>query len=146
MSNAHITLVFDDQVRPDTTGVYCLLALQQLAEVHHVRPAQMATLQGGEFDLYLSIDDGLDYRLPQHFAPRRWAIDTHLNPDRIVRRAREVDLTFAAQRDGVALLRREGVECAGWLPLACDPSVHRRHYVPKDVDISFVGHINCPER
>ena len=30
-----------------------------------------------------------------------------------------------------------------WLPLACDPGVHRKHDVAKQYDISFVGRF-CP--
>ena len=39
--------------------------------------------------------------------------------------------------------RAAGIESAVWLPLACDPDVHRKHDVPKPYDISFVGR-RCP--
>src|SRR5207302_6229502 len=51
------------------------------------------------------------------------------------------DFVFAAQRDGAERLRAEGIESATWLPLACDPAIHRRHEVPRAYDVAFVGHI-----
>ena len=48
---------------------------------------------------------------------------------------------FAAQRDGVELLRGIGVSSASWLPLACDPDVHRKHELAKQYDVAFVGNI-----
>ena len=48
---------------------------------------------------------------------------------------------FAAQRDGVELLRGIGVRSASWLPLACGPEIHRKHDVAKQYDVAFVGNI-----
>src|SRR5262249_24363784 len=47
----------------------------------------------------------------------------------------------AAQRDGAERLRAAGIASASWLPLACDPDVHRQHDVAKEHDVAFVGHI-----
>src|SRR5262249_43416476 len=30
---------------------------------------------------------------------------------------------------------------AQWLPLACDPEIHRKHDVPKTLDVCFVGNL-----
>ncbi len=71
-----------------------------------------------------------------------WAIDTHLDFDRCREKAPRFDLVFAAQRDGVDLLRGIGVQSASWLPLACDPGVHRKHDdVAKQYDVAFVGNV-----
>ena len=75
-----------------------------------------------------------------------WAIDTHLHPQRLIQRAKGVDYVFAAQRDGVELLRRSGINCVGWLPLACDPEVHQKHACPKELDVCFVAHLCTDER
>ena len=56
------------------------------------------------FDLYLNIDDGLCYHLPDELRPSAfWAIDTHLDFDRCREKAPRFDVVFAAQRDGVDL-------------------------------------------
>ncbi len=95
------------------------------------------------FDLYLNIDDGLRHHLPADCRPSVfWAIDTHLDFDRCREKAPRFDLVFAAQRDGVDLLRGIGVRSASWLPLACDPGVHRKHDdVAKQYDVAFVGNV-----
>ena len=43
MSIRSVAIIFDDQVRPDTTGVYCRRALGQLGEVAHFLPAELAS-------------------------------------------------------------------------------------------------------
>ncbi len=137
-----VAVVFDDQARPETTGVYCLRALRRLVAVEHFRPTELDRVPRQGFDLYLNIDDGLDYRLPGDLRPCAWwVIDTHLNFDRDRVRAADFDLVFAAQRDGADGLRRAGVASASWLPLACDPDVHARHDVPKEYELCFVGNV-----
>jgi len=80
------------------------------------------------------------YGLPPELHPSVfWAIDTHVNFDSCLRRARGFDLVFAAQRDGADRLRQAGIPSADWLPLACDPEIHRKHEVAKQHDVAFVG-------
>jgi O-antigen biosynthesis protein len=142
MNIRRVAVIFDNQVRPDTTGVYCRRALGQLVEVEHFLPVELARVPVEGFDLYLFIDDGLEYPLRADLRPSAWwAIDTHLSPDWCGERAGNFDFVFAAQRDGAELLRRAGHASACWLPLACDPEFHRRHQGPKAFDISFVGHL-----
>ena len=50
-----VALIYDDRPRPETTGFYCLRALQELVQVEHVLPDQLETVGPGDFDLYLSI-------------------------------------------------------------------------------------------
>jgi FkbM family methyltransferase len=139
-----VALIFDDQVRPDTTGVYCLRALQGLTAVDHFLPADLGRVPRTGYDLYLNIDDGLEYRLPPELRPCAWwAIDTHLNPSWCRERARDFDWVFAAQRDGAELMLEAGIASACWLPLACDPDVHRKYDAEKRFDVCFVGHV-CP--
>jgi len=142
MDIRRVAIVFDDQPRPETTGVYCRRALESLVDVVHFRPDALATIPRDGFDLYLNIDDGLDYRLPPGLHPSAWwAIDTHLNFDECRRKSEAFDFVFAAQRDGAARLKAEGIASAQWLPLACDPEVHRRFDIEKVHDIAFVGNV-----
>jgi GT2 family glycosyltransferase/tetratricopeptide (TPR) repeat protein len=142
-----VAVIFDNRLRPDTTGGYCLRALRQLVHAEHVLPDQLDRLSGEKFDLYINIDDGLTYQLPPSLRPCvLWAIDTHLAPERLIGRGRQIDFVFAAQREGVALLRQQRVNCLGWLPLACDPEIHRPHEIKKSLNICFVAHLNTPQR
>ena len=34
-----------------------------------------------------------------------------------------------------------GSHSAAWLPLACDPEIHRKHDVAKQYDVAFVGNV-----
>jgi 2-polyprenyl-3-methyl-5-hydroxy-6-metoxy-1,4-benzoquinol methylase len=137
-----VALIFDDRERPETTGVYCRRALERLVEVIHFRPGELAQIPRDGFDLYLNIDDGFDYRLQGELRPSAfWAIDTHLNFERCEHKARGFDVVFAAQRDGAEALRRAGIASASWLPLACDPEIHRKHDAAKQYDVAFVGNV-----
>src|SRR5262249_48000855 len=70
-----------------------------------------------------------------------WAIDTHLNFDWCLKKAGRFDCVFAAQQDGAERLHQEGIGSSHWLPLACDPAVHRKHEVRKQYDVAFVGNV-----
>jgi O-antigen biosynthesis protein len=142
MNIQRVAIIFDDQARPETTGVYCLRALVGLIDTQHFRPEQIDQIPRDGFDLFLNIDDGLRYHLPPNLRPCAWwAIDTHLNLEWCLQKARRFDCVFAAQRDGAELLRGAGIESAVWLPLACDPSVHQKHDVEKRYDVAFVGNV-----
>jgi O-antigen biosynthesis protein len=120
-----VAIIFDDRTRPETTGVYCRRALATLTEVVFFHPEDLARIPTSGFDLYLVIDDGLDYALPAGLHPLvYWAIDTHIGFERSLARARQADFVFAAQRDGAERLRAACVESARWLPLACDAEIH----------------------
>lgn len=137
-----IALIFDNKVRPDTTGMYCRRALLSLADVHHYLPSELDRIPRTGFDLYLFIDDGLRHPIPDDLRPAAyWAIDTHLDFEWGLEQSRRADFAFAAQRDGAERLRLEGVAEALWLPLACDPTVHRPIDRPKIHDLCFVGHL-----
>lgn len=81
-----VAVVFDDSMRPDTTGVYCQRALRELCaagkigKLEHLRPKALHDSRDSDHDLWLLIDDGLEYDLPSSRPPIAWwAIDTHLN-------------------------------------------------------------------
>jgi SAM-dependent methyltransferase len=142
MRIARVAIIFDDQLRPETTGGYCRRALEALVETVHVLPDELERLSRERFDLYVNIDDGLRYHLPGDLRPNAWwAIDTHLDFDWCLDKARDFDYVFAAQRDGAARLREAGITSATWLPLACDPEIHRPHGVVRQHDVCFIGNV-----
>lgn len=146
MALKRVALIFDNLARPETTGVYCRRALGELVEVDHFLPADLPRMPRG-YDLYLRIDDGFAYELPDHLRPCAvWAIDTHLNFDQALKLARHYDIVFAAQRDGAAKLKQAGIADCHWLPLACDPELHFAGTVTKDWDWCFVGNLFPGER
>lgn len=53
--------------------------------------------------------------------------------------ARPYDFVFSAQREFAAHFASTGCAHAHWLPLACDPEVHRPVSCRKEYDIAFVG-------
>jgi 2-polyprenyl-3-methyl-5-hydroxy-6-metoxy-1,4-benzoquinol methylase len=137
-----VAIIFDDTARPETTGVYCRRALRSLVEVEHLLPRDLQRVPRRGFDLYLRIDDGLEFPWPEELRPSAcWAIDTHLNFPWYRDQAGAFSRVFAAQRDGAEKLLHCGVTSATWLPLACDPEVHRRHDVDKQFDLCFVGNV-----
>ena len=134
-----IAIVFSKGNRPDTTGVYCLRALGQKHEVCHFEPEDLSKIKREDYDLFVNIDDGRSYRFRTDLHPSVfWAIDTHIKPERCLEKARDFDFVFCAQRPGAQAMRKEGIG-ARWCPLAFDPEVHKKHPLPKILDVSFVG-------
>ena len=96
-----------------------------------------------EFDLYFRIDHGdYKYDLPENLRPAIfYVIDTHLKKPykKIKRQVRHYDILFCAQKEGAERLRREEKVDTQWVPLACDPEIHKKLDIPKEYDIGFVG-------
>lgn len=135
-----VAVIFDDTQRPDTTGRYVLDALRQWVHVDHFRPQEMARLAGEAWDLFLHIDDGLNYILPLNCYPRAfWVIDTHLALPLARERAPHYDWVFVAQKAGAQALRSDGLRNVWWLPLAADATGFRRPSDPPRWPWSFVG-------
>lgn len=127
--------------RPDTTGIYFERALRQLGhQVTHVTPQQLETLTQ-PYDLYFRVAEG-DYSCspPPHLHPAvYWVSDTHLAFKSIKPLARQYDLVFCPMKDGTQRLKQSGVNVI-WIPGgACDPEIHKRLWVERDLDIAFVG-------
>ncbi len=140
MAIRRVALIFDNTLRPDTTGVHCQRALGELVHVEHFLPTDLQRIPRDGFDLYLNIDDGLRYRLPDDLHPCVWwAIDTHLDFDWYRTKGPDFDFVFVAQRDGAERLREEGLPFVQWLPLACNPEIHKKHEIDRRFDICFVG-------
>ncbi|OLZ11747.1 glycosyltransferase family protein [Sulfobacillus thermosulfidooxidans] len=135
-----VGLIFDDRLRKDTTGGYCLKYLSNLCHVVHISPNNLHLVNKEDFDLFLHIDDGLDYTIPNTLYPRAWwVIDTHLNLSRDIERAYFYDWVFAAQKNGAEALRQAGIINVWWMPLAGDPRNFESNF-HKTLDWSFVGY------
>ncbi len=70
-----------------------------------------------------------------------WAIDSHLKFDKHIKKTRvqDYDFLFVAQEDYISQYREKGCKNVYWLPLACDPEIHKPHNLPLKYDICFVG-------
>ena len=138
----NIALVFNKD-RPDTIGMYFQRTLRHSTHRVHHFPTQDAHKIPPRYDLYLRIDHGdYKYDIPDHLRPSAfYAIDTHLEHpfSKIQRQARHYDFVFCAQREAVAKLRRAANIAAHWIPVACDPEIHRSVPSPKRFDCGFVG-------
>jgi hypothetical protein len=140
-SKIRIALVYDNILRPDTTGEHVREALEQICLVDHFLPSHLDAIEPN-YDLYLRVDDGLGIALPSHLKPSAWwVIDTHLQYEADLELAKNYDVVFAAQRDGAFLLKQDGIKQVHWLPLACNPRLHYPLQVSKSLDFAFVGNI-----
>ena len=93
-------------------------------------------------DLYLWIESVNGYRplnLKALPCPKVcYLIDSHLNLPMHLEWASQFDMVFIAQREYLDDFRKLGMKTY-WLPLGCDPEVHRRHDEPKIHPVGFVG-------
>ncbi len=97
-------------------------------------------------DLFLYVDSGpisyLPRRIEQLACPTAaYLIDVHLGPKLRRPLAALFDYVFVAQRDYVDAYRTSPRQHVEWLPLACDPQIHRASERPRIYDVGFVGHI-----
>ena len=143
---------------PTTTATYLQRSFERRAQTTFVgtswrhRPGFLASgdvreiVQGQEEapDLYLYVDSGSAWYFPRGLTELNcptacYLIDVHVRPKDLLMQAMFFDYAFSAQRDFVEVLRRAGHPQAYWLPLACDPEIHRHYDVPPRHDIGFVG-------
>jgi len=137
-----IALIYN---KPDesTTGAYIEKVFQQ-ARINY---QHFWTERAGEipkdFDLYFRIDHGdYKYDLPKSLHPAVfYVIDTHLKKPfkKIKRQAQHYDIVFCAQKNAVQKLRNAVKVDAQWIPLGCDPEIHKKIDSEKKYDIGFVG-------
>lgn len=74
-----------------------------------------------------------------------YLIDSHLNLTMHLEWAKQFDMVFIAQREYLDDFRKTGSKTF-WLPLGCDPEVHRRHDEPKIYPVGFVGGVMTGSR
>lgn len=136
-----LALIFNKD-RADTIGCYFEHAAAGLEIGFDHFWTSDANIPAG-YDLYLRIDHGdYKYDIPAHLKPCAfYAIDTHLGKPykKIKEQARHYDFVFCAQKTGVKKLRKDiGIE-AKWVPIACDPEIHKDLKIERRLDIAFVG-------
>ena len=152
---------------PETTAAYFEQAFRRVHEVktcgpqmpgalHHDIPlrngaldirtvlSQLRQQMHWQPDLFIMVDSAYTlyprgiYALP--IPTIFYAIDTHTVLSKYKSLAPIFDFVFVAQQEHVECLRKAGARYAIWLPLACDPNVHKRYNLAKTYDICFLGH------
>jgi Glycosyl transferases group 1 len=128
---------------PHTTGAYIERVLKKAGLAYQVFGVEDPGAIPQGFDLYLRIDHG-DYKfdIPAALHPAVfWVVDTHLpKPYKKIRKqVSHYDVVFCAQKEGARRLKRETKVDCQWLPLACEPEIHKRLDLPKQYAIGFVG-------
>ncbi len=101
-------------------------------------------------DLYLWIES-ISGHFPRNLeavpVPKAcYLIDSHLSLDWHVQWARQFDHVFVAQREYLQAFRDAGNPHVHWLPLGCDPEIHRNTAPGRTHDIGFVGSLNTERR
>ncbi|OGR23532.1 MAG: hypothetical protein A2X83_11990 [Desulfuromonadales bacterium GWD2_54_10] len=100
-------------------------------------------------DLYLWVESVVGYHplnLEALPCPKAcYFIDTHLHLDMHLEWAKQFDMVFIGQREYLDEFRAQGIR-AHWLPLGCDPEVHRRFDEPKIHPVGFVGGVKSGSR
>ncbi len=143
---------------PWTTGAYMQKSLERHGATTFIGTAwaarsgfaatsdvrEIATALPDRPDLYVYIDSGEPWYFPRGLTDLEcptacYLIDVHLRADALLKQAMFFDYAFTAQLDFVDRLRQAGHPQAHWLPLACDPDIHRPYGLPKQYDIGFVG-------
>ncbi len=98
-------------------------------------------------DLFLWVESGVSYPLRGLSAlpcpTACWLIDTHIHPRQHLETAKIFDFVFLAQKQYVPLFREAGIRNVHWLPLACDPDIHRDFGLEPLHDVSFVGSVTA---
>jgi len=148
MNEASIAIIYDNTIRPDTTGIYFKKGLEEMEGVsidHYNSKSYLDDSIQDKYDLYLCIDDGFDKNKPIRIyksgVTAFYAIDTHLTFKSKVLKAKLYDFVFCAQRDAVKKMRSIGIN-AFWVPLGFDEILHRKQAVEKIYDLAFIGNIN----
>ncbi|MBI3584967.1 MAG: glycosyltransferase [Nitrospinae bacterium] len=96
-------------------------------------------------DLFLWIESVYGY-FPQgiqklSFPTACYMIDSHLNLSWHLDWAKQFDFVFVAQKKYIPDFKNAGCRNVHWLPLGCDPGIHKKFDVEKVYDIGFVGSI-----
>ncbi|MHB1285046.1 MAG: CgeB family protein [Leptospirales bacterium] len=103
---------------------------------------------GWEPDCFLFVESGILY--PFSFMKNLsclkacYLIDTHLHMESHLEMARSFDVVFLAQKSFVPAFSERLGRPVFWLPLACDPEIHRPYPVHEEWDLVFAGSIQNP--
>lgn len=72
-----------------------------------------------------------------------YGIDTHMDYVKHLKIGRLFDVTFVAQKEYVARLKKDGLQQVFWLPLAFAPELHPTDDVERIYDVAYVGSDNA---
>jgi len=147
----------------DILADWDMLAVKDLVRPHDIEldtEIDMRTVldrlpDGFTPDLFIWVESGINVMPPDlHLVecPKAgYFIDSHINLDWHVQWARQFDHVFVAQRAYLDAFRQAGCPSVHWLPLACDPDLHRplpaatdtdsAGHAEKQYDVGFVGSI-----
>lgn len=75
-----------------------------------------------------------------------YLIDSHLNLHWHVEWAKQFDHVFISQREYLEAFRAAGNRSVHWLPLGCDPEIHRQATLVKKHNVGFVGSLSAGRR
>jgi hypothetical protein len=75
-----------------------------------------------------------------------YLIDSHLQLDWQVQWAKQFDHVFIAQREYLEAFHAAGNRSVHWLPLGCDPEIHRQATRDKQHDVGFIGSLTTARR
>ncbi|MDP8263091.1 MAG: glycosyltransferase [Candidatus Ancaeobacter aquaticus] len=141
--NALKIAIIYNKDRDDTIGYYFEKALRQSGHTVKHFWTEYAQKIKPEYDFYLRIDHGdYKYDIPKHLRPCAFlAIDTHLKHpyEKIREQSHHYDFVFCAQKEGAEKLARHEKIDTFWVPLGCDPVIHKKLDCKKNLDIGFVG-------
>lgn len=101
-------------------------------------------------DLYLWVES-VSGHFPQNLSAVKvpkacYLIDSHLSLHWHVEWAKHFDYVFIAQREYLEAFRAAGNRSVHWLPLGCDPEIHRQATRVKQHDVGFVGSLTTERR
>jgi hypothetical protein len=98
-------------------------------------------LEGFRPDWLLFVESGVWFEMPILSDPTLpkacYLIDTHLQAADHLQIASRFDVVFLAQKAYVDIFRERLGKPVFWLPLACDPEIHRPHDVPEVFDVAI---------
>jgi hypothetical protein len=101
-------------------------------------------------DLYFWVESINGYFPKNLDALRRpkacYLINSHLNLQWHVEWAKQFDHVFIAQREYLQAFRDAGNSSVHWLPLGCDPGIHRKTTPIKEHAVGFAGSVNTERR
>lgn len=141
-----IAMVVNNKERKDTTGTYFLEATRKYLDVG-VEQYYLNEKIDTEYDAYMIFDCGLPINVEMYKTKKPlyyYAIDTHLGYAERLENAIAMDCkkVFLAQKNDVQKFIDAGVD-AEWLPLGCDPTIHKPWYDGEKVyDVCAVMHCN----
>lgn len=108
---------------------------------------RVCDLQSADCSCFLVVDPRFDSPKVLRDAPGTTIavmIDVHQQLEYRLAYARYFDHVFIAQPDYLDAFRALGHPSVHYLPLACDPAVHFRPGLDRDIDVGFVGKFGTP--